>query len=48
MEQITRPFILAFGLMLGAVAVGAAIAIGLGSNEIAGREVQSLLDRVKK
>lgn len=39
---------IAFGLMLGAVAVGAAIAIGLGSKEIAGREVQSLLDRVKK
>ncbi len=39
---------IAFGLMLGAVAVGAAIAIGLGSKEIAGKEVQSMLEKLKK
>lgn len=39
---------IAFGLMLGAVAVGAAIAIGLGSKEIAGQEVQAMLEKFRK
>lgn len=39
---------IAFGLMLGAVAVGTAIAIGLGSKEIAGKEVQVMLEKLKK
>jgi hypothetical protein len=39
---------IAFGLMLGAVAVGAAIAIGLGSKEIAGKEVQTMLEKLRK
>lgn len=39
---------LAFGIMLGAVGLGAAIAIGLGSKEVAGREVESLIQRIKQ
>lgn len=39
---------IAFGLMLGAVAVGAAIAIGLGSKEVAGKEVQAMIEKLKK
>jgi hypothetical protein len=39
---------IAFGLMLGAVAVGTALAIGLGSKEIAGREVEAMLEKLKK
>jgi hypothetical protein len=39
---------IAFGLMLGAVAVGAAIAIGLGSKEIAGEEVKAMLEKLRK
>jgi len=38
---------LAFGLLLGAIAIGAAIAIGLGSREIAAREVEALVDRMR-
>jgi len=32
---------LAFGLLLGSIAVAAAIAFGIGSREIAGREVKA-------
>lgn len=39
---------IAFGLMLGAVAVGTALAIGLGSKDIAGREVETMLEKLKK
>jgi len=39
--------ILAFGLMLGAVAVAAAIAFGLGGREVAGRELEHWVDQVK-
>ena len=39
---------LAFGLLLGAIAVGAAIAIGLGSKEFVGREVEAFVNRLKK
>ncbi|WP_438969669.1 mechanosensitive ion channel [Methylophaga sp.] len=39
---------IAFGLMLGAVAIGTALAIGLGSKDIAGREVEALLQKFKK
>jgi hypothetical protein len=35
---------LAFGLLLGAVAVSVALAFGLGSREIASREVERWLD----
>jgi hypothetical protein len=34
---------LAFGLLLGAIAVAVALAFGLGSREIAAREVESVL-----
>jgi hypothetical protein len=37
----------AFTLLLGAIAVAVALAFGLGSREIAGREVQNVLDRVR-
>lgn len=39
---------IAFGLMLGAVAIGTALAIGLGSKEIAGREVEAMLEKLRK
>lgn len=39
---------IAFGLMLGAVAVGMALAIGLGSKDIAGREVEAMLEKLRK
>jgi hypothetical protein len=39
---------IAFGLMLGAVAVGTALAIGLGSKDIAGREVEAMLEKLRK
>ncbi len=39
---------IAFGLMLGAVAVGTALAIGLGSKDIAGREVEAMLEKLKR
>ena len=38
---------LAFGLTLGAAAVAVALAFGLGSREIAGREVQSWVSKLK-
>lgn len=38
---------LAFGLTLGAIAVAAALAFGLGSREIAGREVERMLDKAR-
>ena len=38
---------LAFGITLGAIGVGAALAIGLGSRETAGREVARLVSRIK-
>ncbi len=40
--------VLAFGLLLGALALGAAIAIGLGGKDIAGKELQTLIDRARK
>jgi hypothetical protein len=39
---------LAFGLVLGAIAVAAALAFGLGSREIAGREVERWLESMRK
>ncbi len=39
---------LAFGLMLGALAVGAAIAIGLGCKDIAGREAEKVIEKLRK
>lgn len=39
---------IAFGLMLGALAVGAAIAIGLGSKDIAGKEIEAMINKLKK
>jgi hypothetical protein len=38
---------LAFGLLLGAIAVAAALAFGLGSRDIAAREVEGLLARLR-
>ena len=38
---------MAFGIMLGALGVAAALAFGLGSREVAGREVEKLLDSVR-
>lgn len=40
--------LLAFGLLLGALAVGTAIAIGLGGKDLAGQELQALRDRIRK
>ena len=37
----------AFSLLLGAIAIAVALAFGLGAREIAGREVQSVLDKVR-
>jgi hypothetical protein len=37
---------LAFGLLLGAVAVAAALAFGLGARDVAGREVEALFKRM--
>ncbi len=39
---------LAFGILLGALAISAAIAIGFGSKDIAGREVELLIERMRK
>ena len=39
---------LAFGLMFGAIAVAAALAIGLGARDVAGREVDAMLQKMKK
>ena len=38
---------LAFGITLGAIGVGAALAIGLGSRETAGREVARFVARIR-
>ncbi len=38
---------LAFGLLLGAVAVAVALAFGLGARDIAGREVEAVLNRMR-
>jgi len=38
---------LAFGLLLGAIAVAAAIAFGFGGRELAGREIESFVQRAK-
>ncbi|HRV94821.1 MAG TPA: mechanosensitive ion channel [Anaerolineae bacterium] len=38
---------LAFGLSLGAIAVAFALAAGLGSREIAGREIDSLISKIR-
>jgi len=39
---------LAFGLIFGAIAVAAALAIGLGARDVAGREVDTLIQKMKK
>ena len=38
---------LAFGLLLGSVAVAAALAFGLGAREVAGREVSEWVQSLK-
>jgi hypothetical protein len=38
---------LAFGLLLGAIAVAVALAFGLGGRDIAGRELESWLESLK-
>jgi hypothetical protein len=38
---------LAFGLLLGSIAIAAAIVFGIGSREIAGREVESWVKKLK-
>jgi Mechanosensitive ion channel, conserved TM helix len=38
---------LAFGLLLGAVALAVALAVGLGAREVAGREVEELIRSIK-
>jgi Conserved TM helix len=38
---------LAFGLLLGAVALAVALAVGLGAREVAGREVEQLIRSIK-
>ena len=38
---------LAFGLLLGSIAIAAAIAFGIGSREIAGREMEAWLKKIK-
>jgi hypothetical protein len=38
---------LAFGLLLGALAVAAALAFGLGSRDIAGREVERFVNSLR-
>jgi hypothetical protein len=39
---------LAFGLLLGSIAVALALAVGLGSREIAAREMEKLVARIKE
>ena len=39
---------LAFGLLLGAIAVAAALAFGLGSREIASREIERFLENLRR
>jgi hypothetical protein len=38
---------LAFGIALGSIGVGVAIAIGLGSQEAIGKEVKGFIEKVK-
>jgi hypothetical protein len=38
---------LAFGLSLGAIAIAAALAFGLGGRDVAGRELESMVDAFK-
>jgi hypothetical protein len=38
---------LAFGLILGGVVLAAALAVGLGAREVAGREVDQLIRSIK-
>lgn len=38
---------LAFGITLGAIGIGAALAIGLGSKDIAGREVEGFINKMR-
>jgi hypothetical protein len=39
---------LAFGLLLGAIALAAAIAFGIGGREVAGRELENWVQSIKK
>jgi hypothetical protein len=39
--------VIAFGLLMGAVAVAAALAFGLGGREIAARELENWLSRLR-
>jgi hypothetical protein len=39
---------LAFGILLGTIGVAAALAFGLGSREIAGKQTEEWLDKMKK
>jgi hypothetical protein len=39
---------MAFGIILGALGIGAAIAIGLGSKDIAAREVERMIENIRK
>jgi hypothetical protein len=38
---------MAFGLILGAVAVATALAVGLGARRVAGREIEELIRNIK-
>jgi len=38
---------LAFGLLLGSIAIAAAIAFGIGSTDIAGREVEAWVKKLR-
>jgi len=38
---------LAFGLLLGAVALAVALSVGLGARDVAGREVEDLIKSIK-
>jgi len=39
--------VIAFGLLMGAVAVAAALAFGLGGREVAARELENWLNRLR-
>ena len=38
---------LAFGIILGAIGIGLAIAIGLGSKDVVGEEVNNMIKKIK-
>jgi hypothetical protein len=38
---------LAFGLLLGAVALAVALAVGLGARDVAGREVEEMIKSIR-